>query len=413
MTKIDEFADIVALMTNDYAGLNDNKIDSEPFKKRVSPEMSAQEFQFLVEDYLRSFRDGHVALTTENNQLPALGFTVRRYQDSLIVAKVNGERALTLGDEVVLIDDKSVADLGKEYKLQLDPVFNRQSWVPFLKRAQEITVKSSVTGDLKVIKLKRYKNNYEPEHIIEHITDKIGLMKLTDFLNPDDVSDLLVANTIALDKLDYLIVDVRTNLGGTDSAYWPLLNYFVDEPDNLMNHYPQHFGYERHWTERNKLNWLATLTKLAKKYESADFNEILASETHAWKTAKNAEAEVSDDESSIRLEPKGNLKHIYVLSDYWAGSAGDAFIMLAKTFNKVTVLGRNTMGIVDYGNVTSQRYPDFEVHYPTTRLTLVDDGKGTNGIGFSPDIELPWTPQSVNTDLDLQAVLVLISNKIG
>lgn len=411
MTKKDVFADIVSLMTTDYAGLNDNIIDSEPFKKRISAEMSAQEFQFLVEDYLRSFRDGHVALTTENNQLPALGFTVRRYQDSLIVTKVNGE--LALGDEVVLIDDKSVADLGKEYKLQLDQVLNRQNWVPFLKRAQEITVKSSVTGDLKIIKLKRYKNSYEPEHLIKNITDKIGLMKLTDFLNPDDVSDLLVANTIALNKLDYLIVDVRTNLGGTDSAYWPLLNYFVDEPDDLMNHYPKYFGYERHWTERNKRNWLATLTKLAKNYESADFNEILVSETHAWETAKMAEKEVSDDEASIMLEPKGNLKHVYVLSDYWAGSAGDTFIMLAKTFNKVTVLGRNTMGIVDYGNVTSQKYPDFEVHYPTTRLTLVDDGKGTNGIGFSPDIELPWTPQSVHADLDLQAVLMLIDNKTG
>jgi hypothetical protein len=85
--------------------------------------------------------------------------------------------------------------------------------------------------------------------------------------------------------------------------------------------------------------------------------------------------------------------------------------MLANAYDKVTTVGRNTLGIVDYGNVAEQEYERFTVRYPTTRLNLIDDGLGTNGVGFAPQIQIPWTPDSINADADLAWVLADIEKQ--
>lgn len=51
------------------------------------------------------------------------------------------------------------------------------------------------------------------------------------------------------------------------------------------------------------------------------------------------------------IQGGSNPKNIYILTDQYCGSSGDSFVKLAKQSPKVTVVGRNTMGVLDYSNV--------------------------------------------------------------
>lgn len=79
---------------------------------------------------------------------------------------------------------------------------------------------------------------------------------------------------------------------------------------------------------------------------------------------------------------------------------------------KVIVIGRNTMGVLDYSNVA---YLDLNEHftlmYPTTRMNYLDSGPGIDNIGIAPDIYVKWTPEQLVKDLDLQEVFEQIADK--
>ena len=47
-------------------------------------------------------------------------------------------------------------------------------------------------------------------------------------------------------------------------------------------------------------------------------------------------------------------KNVYILSDDTCSSSGDTFVKNAKKSPKVTVVGRATMGIIDYFNVVKK-----------------------------------------------------------
>ena len=68
---------------------------------------------------------------------------------------------------------------------------------------------------------------------------------------------------------------------------------------------------------------------------------------------------------------------IIVLTDNRCGSSGDSFVELAKKSNKITVIGRATMGLNDYANLAVRNGTGgFELMYPTSRLSRLTKGRG-------------------------------------
>lgn len=375
-------------MEHDYAGSQDIRVNPRPYFQSIQHASQELNLQFLVEDYLRSFHDGHLSVT-DNNKVSSLGFNCRRCSNGLFITSNKNETRLQLGDEVIAIDDHKIDELARKFQKQLDPVVERQNWDFIFKRAKKIKI---MTGTkVQEIELKRYINHYHPEHSFKNLSKAIGYMKLTDFFDPDDVKNLISKNIQRLNNLNYLIIDVRVNHGGDDQSYRPLLEYFVDQSTDLLKHYPKDYFYEIWWTKRNKANWLANLAHKKIKNPSNYMKELYEEQNEIWENSQTAKSASENNSEPYFLKPKGHLKHIFILSDYLAGSAADNFIMLAKTFDKTTVIGRNTAGVVDYGDVTSQHYSNFTVNYPVIRLRLINDHRGTNGKGFSPDIYLPWT----------------------
>ena len=84
---------------------------------------------------------------------------------------------------------------------------------------------------------------------------------------------------------------------------------------------------------------------------------------------------------------------------------------MMKNFKKVTVIGRPTLGILDYSNCCKVDYDDYFLMFPTSRWLAIDKGKGMTDKGVLPDIKVPWTPAHFKRDMDLDKCLELIEMK--
>jgi C-terminal processing protease CtpA/Prc len=112
------------------------------------------------------------------------------------------------------------------------------------------------------------------------------------------------------------------------------------------------------------------------------------------------------------VKGKYSPKQIVVLSDCMCGSSGDSFVEICKKSSKVIVVGRATLGLNDYANLVSKKWDEgFELMYPTSRLSRIDRGLGMTGKGIEPDFYIPWTPQHLNFDIDLEKALDYLSSE--
>ena len=93
------------------------------------------------------------------------------------------------------------------------------------------------------------------------------------------------------------------------------------------------------------------------------------------------------------------------MSDVYFGSSGDNFVRMMKTFQKVTVLGRPTLGILDYSNCCEVDYGEYQFFFPTSRSLAIDHGKSMTDKGVQPDILVPWSPRHLENDVDLELAL--------
>ncbi len=101
-------------------------------------------------------------------------------------------------------------------------------------------------------------------------------------------------------------------------------------------------------------------------------------------------------------------KKVYIITDERCGSSGDAFVYNMRRSDKVTVVGCPTTGVLDFSNCTWVDYGHFKLVYPTSRNLYLDKGVRMRGRGVAVDIPIPWTPEHLNRDIDLERVLKLI-----
>ena len=76
--------------------------------------------------------------------------------------------------------------------------------------------------------------------------------------------------------------------------------------------------------------------------------------------------------------------------------------------SKVEVVGRPTCGILDYSNCNMVQLGDFSFVYPTSRDTRIDRGLGMSQKGVPVDHYIPWTPDSIGKDLEMEYILSAI-----
>lgn len=239
-------------------------------------------------------------------------------------------------------------------------------------------------------------------------------MKLTDLMNHTEISRLIKENDNLLSSRKNLIIDVRVNKGGNDLAYFELLPYLFEGDEIDLNSFDEGTMLtnctDRNVDLRNELI-RSMLTGMEDEASSNQINSLI-SEMEKNRGKGFTEIDLGESDDQFILKTKPGSEKVILLTDVYCGSSGDSFVEVCKNSFKVTVIGRPTSGVNDYSNLAIMRWREtFELLYPTSKLSVVDEGKGMSGVGIQPDMYVPWTSEHIETDVDYMKALELLEKQ--
>ena len=232
------FKEIVYIMNNDYAGCKDKEGWDNPeyFLQKIrqlsdEEQLSNEVFKEIVQDYLLDFNDQHIHFSIADSQTgkpKVRGFRVRRFEDRLYVTDVDSEKRLKPGMFFVSLGGHSIAELrGKHHRLLNENHAEREDWTPILSIYDKGEIETS-EGIRSVISLAYYdKQPYTPNYSVQQLPESRVLITMTDFADPDAIMKIMTENQAILESTEQWIIDVRTNYGGSDVSYFPLLPYLM------------------------------------------------------------------------------------------------------------------------------------------------------------------------------------------
>lgn len=419
MTKTEIFLNIVDIMKHDASCCKDEPgADAEIFRAKITDDMADEAFLYVMQSYLATFHVlGHVSFRQQERR--GIRFEVKRYGDALYVVSTASDSQLSVGDKIIQIDGLSVREFGALHSEMLygEPE-ERQGfcWFNLLSFAHEVTVVKADSDQVATYPIMRNGSWPQQERYwCKQLKENIAYMRLLDFADAEPIDKMYKENDALLRSSDYLIIDVRENGGGSDSTYFPLLEFclpqgktMADLPDG-----PFDCGIEINYTERNCDSRLERFEQMLSSDLPQDTRLFLTklSEHLRNNRGRGFTSAASDDDAPLPYVGAAVPKKVYIIADENCASSGDAFVDTMRKSSKVTVVGRPTMGILDFSNCSQAVFDNYTLVYPTSRSMYLDKGVQMRGRGVPVDIFIPWTPEHLKRDVDLETVLDLIAQE--
>ncbi len=416
MTKLEIFDDVVDIMKHDASTCKDKtggEVDA--YRAKIKEDMTEEEFLFVMKSYLATFEViAHVAFYNTKGS-GRLNFGVQRYQDELYVTKVAKNSELEIGDRIVEVDGIPVKEFAEMHKEFLYGEWEERQgalWSGLLRFFHTITVVRKANGNREVLTIK---NNGEwkerTPYFCKKLKDNVAYMYLADFGNEEEIQKMYSQNETMLKNSEFLVIDVRGNGGGSDSAYFPLLKYCLPIGKTLQDMDFEDDCAEVNYTERN-CDIRLDIFRQYKQMEIPEETKAMFDKMEAEALENRGKGFVKDS-SDFQIPIKGEEgpSHVYILTDNECGSSGDAFVKTMNISPRVTSVGRPTMGILDYSNLSMVTYGEYTFMYPTSRLLNIDKGICMAKNGVPVDVYIPWTPEFLERDVDLERVYALIEGR--
>lgn len=419
MTKSEIFQDIVKIMKEDSASCKD-RLGANPdaYMEKIQEDMADMDFLYLINSYLNTFGlTGHLGFYKKG--AGHIGFSVQRYQNALYITSVSKTSKLKVGDKIIRVDDLEIKEFAKKHEAFLfGETEERQAphWELLLKYAKKITYISADSGEEKIcpIELRKFEPA-EEKYSCKDMGNGISFLRFADFGDEEKIPKLYAENAELLKNSKTLIVDVRNNAGGSDTCFLPLLQYALPNGKSINE---LELVDESEGKDGSEINYSVRNCDIRLKALEEYFHMELPEETRAIlqtmkesllnNRGKGFIKQFDDEELDIPITGDSAVEKIYIITNSSCGSSGDNFVEIFRMFPKVTVVGRPTMGILDYSNVAFIYYGDFYLMYPTSRLLSLDYGSGMMKKGVNVDYYIPWTPEHLKRDVDLETVLEMI-----
>ena len=413
MKKTAIFEDVVSIMTHDSSTIKDRKgCDPEPFRENITDDMTDDAFLYQVKAYLASFGViGHVSF--RDKKASQKGFLLRINGQKLYVEEANEDTGLQVGDQILALDGSDldqIASLHKDYFISKTPERHYREWADLVSQSTSVTLLRE--GIEKTIKVVPSREPIQDQIFWKRLDDEILYLRLDNFMDEGSLGRLYQECLPMMTEVKFLIIDVRRNSGGTDSLYIPLLHLALEKDQGYDSLDWDDDGMEILYTERNVDLRLKDFEAWMQQEEISPETVKLLEDMKEDLLRHRGKGYVAYKEESEEFFPEVRGGHypeqIFILSDIYCASSGDNFVQMMRQFKKVTVVGRPTLGILDYSNCCTVDYGDFCLMFPTSRCLSVDQGKGMTDQGVLPDIEIPWTPSYFERDVDLDKCLELI-----
>ena len=194
------------------------------------------------------------------------------------------------------------------------------------------------------------------------------------------VDSLFVAQKENLSKSANLIIDLRNNGGGSDDVYSFISPYLYTQPIKGI-------GVDMFSSNDNIKGWELMLQDPNLPLDNkAEYQKMI----DKLKLKLNQNVNIVEDYIDTSYTPLLFPKNVVIVINEGCASSTEQFLLEAIQSKKVTLMGQNTSGTLDYSNL---RESDFcEMPYilwtPTTRSRRIDIGEGIDGIGIKPTIYL-------------------------
>lgn len=415
MTKHEIFDDAVSIMKNDASFCRDEKGgDPAIYRSRISEDMDGEAFLQIMQEYLATFCvKGHLSFSMKGRR--TISFRVKRWKDALYVTEAAEDSEARVGDKIIRVDGVPVAEYARIHETMLyrEPE-ERQGfgWTALLSYAKNATI-SDPSGEERTIAITiGGKWAAAEKYYCKQIRDDAAYMRLCDFSDDIAIAAMYENSDDIIRRCKNLIIDVRGNGGGNDSAFFPLLKYCLPCGQNAGCLKEGIFdrGMEINYSPRNCDARLEQFESYLKNDLPPDTRNMLSGMVEQLRSnyGKGFIREADDDLSQLPYLGAEIPEKVFIICDEDCASSGDAFADMMRKSEKVTVVGRPTMGICDFSNCTRMDYGDYVLYYPTSRLMCLDHGVQMRGHGVGVDVHVPWTPAHLKKDIDLEKVFEII-----
>ncbi|HRI60980.1 MAG TPA: S41 family peptidase, partial [Saprospiraceae bacterium] len=195
-----------------------------------------------------------------------------------------------------------------------------------------------------------------------------------------ELDSLVQANAALLERTPHLIIDCRDNGGGSDITFDPLKPYVYSGP--VKGYRGQIYATDDNIDKYEKLRHSKDFPQKYRLY----FGHI----AHKMRKHKGEFVGKCGEATEKSKKVKPYPLRVAILINGNCASSCEQFIYYADQSTRVTLIGQNTAGILDYGNLHNLDFPcgKFGLAYPTSRSCRVDAGKGIDGVGIPPDVKI-------------------------
>jgi len=213
------------------------------------------------------------------------------------------------------------------------------------------------------------------------------------------IAGLLADHRAELASRKHWIVDVRANDGGADDGFAPLRPWLLD------GHVHRH-GVEYLVTPANIQSQQDVCAYVGEPEACA---RQLAPLVAGMRAAPAGSFVLSSRQRFVSDPVAGETEadrpaRIAILTDRACGSSCEQFVLEARTGFRVKIVGRPTMGALDYSNLRPYRLASGRIlFYATSRSTRLPDMSVDAG-GIQPDILLPTPPDAAGRDAEVDMV---------
>lgn len=396
---------LLYILEHDYAGL---AIGDQPVDSRYYVQAAGMAWKKGTLDDLLFLRFGSQMLATTLDRSLRLrlsapgyapwrpGFDVRRVADSLYVTGVQEEHRLRPGDRILRLNsstpDTHVQQFQKNFLYATEA--EREIWSNVLKMTRHVLVEHA-DGAQENMPLAQFAAP-RPACAPALHAPKPGtlVLKVGDIGDGSAIEALVYANQAALDDAGHLILDLRHTHDGEEDDLLPLIPYVLSGAKTMS----EATGVQTLCTLYTKDNCRRKTALLAPFAGVPEADALIAKlNERSGAGFVQERLDLWEDEPQI-LSPRGH--RVTLLQDTWCEGAAESFVLLAKREGRATLMGRPTMGSLDYANRISVSLCDTLVFtYPMSITLDAMRGQGTRNRGVTPDVYIPFTPQECTEDV--------------
>lgn len=434
-----ELTDVKNKIEKNYAGYQDkvnnktrkaydqhNKLALQQSKSITNPAYCL----YLINDWLRFFKDGHIQIgrnriskekekvdlqkrisNIESLKLPELteirgaNGIVGIYGDKDSIFRIALIKSKNTFREYagVVISSKSDKWLPGQVMLELKSGKDTLNGIMYDKFYIPLTVSLPVTENSLGSWQREGTERFIPEVVNEAavagklLSEKTLYLKISSFNqnNARNIDSLFKAYKTNLNSIPNLILDLRNNGGGADFSYKPILPYLYTNTFKTI-------GADVQATDDNIAGWAGVATTDGLPADQKTFiNEVI----DKMKRNKGTLVSFAEDQTSTFDSVTTYPKKIIILINRQCGSTTEEFLLLAKQSTKVTLMGQQTAGVLDYANMRGAEFSGipYMLYWATSRSRRIDQGMAIDNVGIKPQktlkLQQDWVKEA-QSDLE-------------